>query len=495
MAKSSVPDAQSSSGSDEEDAEQIRITLTPASGIEETDLHWKLTGGVVPITVPADIRRRGLSVVVNHLLGRTADSDEQSDDEEETKEKLAPIPFDFLLNGRLLRMGLETVAKRDGLSLEEALEIVYFPAVSAPQGSGSSEEMPDWISCLVGVGGNGGTGGGSGVCTGGYDGSIRWMEKCVEMASVVAHAGPIKCLAVDVHSTTIATGSIDQTLVTHTYNPQTRELGLHAVYSGGHSNSIESVALANTSSTSEKTLLASGDWMGGLCLWEVPRGDTAAESAPTKKAKTATNSTATAVREVQPTASWKAHASSISHLCYTHDSSPTSSKLISSSWDHSLKVWDVERQDCILTLNGNRVVSAMDRCSNSDVVATGHPDCTMRLWDMRTQSGGGGEKEGSTGVSEKTFRPSHKSWISALQWSPTDPFILATNSHDGILKLWDIRSSVPLHSTRAHEKGEKGLCLAFDASGSNTTDGDGESKGTHGIYTGGSDCVVKHYRF
>ena len=74
---------------------------------------------------------------------------------------------------------------------------------------------------------------------------------------------------------------------------------------------------------------------------------------------------------------------------------------------------------------------------------------------------------------------SHKSWVSAIQWSPTDPFVLATTSHDGTLKVWDIRSSLPLHTVRATtNKGDKSLCLAF---------GDGF------IYSGGSDCVVKKF--
>lgn len=74
---------------------------------------------------------------------------------------------------------------------------------------------------------------------------------------------------------------------------------------------------------------------------------------------------------------------------------------------------------------------------------------------------------------------SHKSWVSDVQWSPSDPFVLATTSHDGTLKVWDIRSSLPLHTVRAvATKGDKALCLAFG----------------HGIiYSGGSDCVVKQF--
>lgn len=71
---------------------------------------------------------------------------------------------------------------------------------------------------------------------------------------------------------------------------------------------------------------------------------------------------------------------------------------------------------------------------------------------------------------------SHKAWISAVEWSLTEPHMLATASHDGFVKMWDIRSTLPLHSVRAHKKGEKGLCVTL---------------GEKVAFSGGSDCMVK----
>ena len=75
--------------------------------------------------------------------------------------------------------------------------------------------------------------------------------------------------------------------------------------------------------------------------------------------------------------------------------------MITASWDHSIKVWDINRQESLLTLNESRVVTSLGRCHNSDVIATGHPDCTVRLWDMRTDR----NANISSSVSYSTLKP------------------------------------------------------------------------------------------
>jgi len=232
-------------------------------------------------------------------------------------------------------------------------------------------------------------------------------------------------------------------------------------------------------------ILASGDWDGSLCLWKVPRhvDGTSMESyskrggvSSKKRLKVDQKSTiAECSATVSPVAKWDSHTASVSGIVWGVRGDNGKKHLITSSWDHSCKVWDVERQECALTLNGSRVVSALGRCINSDIIATGHPDCTVRLWDMRVGSNASG-----TMVSENSLKPSHRAWVSALQWSPVEPHVLATTSHDGTLKIFDIRSSLPLHSVRVQKMGDKGLCLAYSPAA---------------IFCGGTDCLVNAYKF
>ena len=502
---------------------QIRVNFVLDPSVEDRSLEVP----VEPIAVPADIRRKGLSAVVNHLLDRRVDNDKKDDesdsddddDDDDMSDKLPAIPFDFVVSKRLLRTGVESAARRYGLSLERSVTVTYFPAQVAPEEQGQSEPQPDWISSLSYMDGF--------VYATGYDGSLRVYSESKDglstMATATPHSSPIKCLAVSDYSdnsnsasgtqSLIATGSMDQTIALHVWERRSEKtqsgvLRKVAECTDGHTSSIGCLSIY--SNNTDRQVMVSGDWDGRLCLWDLRAmtknssssndddddddDATFAKSSRNKKQRSNKkgSSIPTAPTSVRPISSLTAHTSQISGAAWLN-----TNHVVTSSWDHSVKVWNMEREECGLTLNGSRVVSCMDLSRHSPVVATGHPDCTVRLWDVRTE---GSEKRGNNNqnnsVSASSFdaslKPSHKAWVSGVQWSRTNPFLLASSSHDGTLKVWDIRSSLPLHTVRVVPKEEKALCLVFGGNSSNQG-GDGEGNDNSMIYTGGTDCVVKRY--
>lgn len=449
----------SSSEEEEDIGQQIRVAFVLDASVKNRDLEVPTEA----IAVPADVRRKGLSAVINHLLGRRIDGKDDDDDEDDKIEDA--LPFDFLINGKLLRSGVESAARRYGLSLEQAIQLTYFPAQEAPQESGKGEPIPDWIGCLEYRGNH--------VVTGGYDGSIRLHSVGGDIleteATAKAHGAPIKCMSVAENDTglMIASGSLDQSLVVHTYDPDTNSFKPFATFTEGHTNAIGCVDLSSQR-------MVSGDWDGGISIWDIHVSAVVEEEGQTvKKQKSSKGiSNCSATKTVKPLVTFVGHGSQISGVAWVPN---TDNNFVTGSWDHSVKVWDAEKQDCLLTLNGSRVVACLDLSQHSQVLATGHPDCTVRLWDIRTK-----DAESTSLVSDSSLKPSHKAWVSAVQWSKKDPYILASASHDGSLKIWDIRSTVPLHTVRTHPNEEKSLCLAFGQNGV--------------IYTGGTDCIVKQYK-
>lgn len=465
--------------SDEDDRENEQVRVSFRLAAECNDETLQVPSDVMAI--PSHLGRKGLSTVVNHLLDRRLPDDDDQDSDGNDDGKLQALPFDFLVGetnqSRLLRTSLEKEARQNGLSLEDALVVTYFPAQQAPEPQGKEPPLPEWISGL--------SFSSNSLTVASYDGSLRLYQVgkggTLQSNTVVtnAHQGPIKCVrsfAMNNGSTTwTVSGSMDHSMA------------LHAWPTGKcHSRVQHKAAVASVDERSvaeDKAMLASADWEGGLFLWDMSPSEDAEEETLTKKRKT---SGKTAGAEEGPTfaltakASLQAHQTKISGLAWGNHAKIngfSNSHLITGSWDHSIKVWDMESQDCLLTLNGSKVVSCMDTSyQTAGIVATGHPDCTVRLWDVRT------DQSTSSLVSDSVFRPSHQAWISQVEWSVKKPYQVISASHDGLLKVWDIRAALPLHTVRSVPKEDKVLALAIG-----TVDDEAV------LFAGGTDCQLKYY--
>lgn len=456
-----------------------------------------------PFAVPSNLGRFGLSEVVNHLL----DLDE-------------PQPFDFMIVDRLLRAPLSKFVLYNRLSTEDAIVIEYFPAKSLADES-NTVETPAWVgslSCDVT----------NTVVAGCYNGSVDIFDsaKLQKKTSIAAHQQPIRAISCwdnttnnnsDNHNTSffVATASKDQSIKCWGVNEKGESLQKSVLL--GHCNSVESLTLVSAGSAGVAAsagggLLVSGDWNGALCGWRLSDvmgttptaaggedGEAEEEVAGSKKKRKTGHkadnsvdaSSSSAPRTLKPAFTIKAHAQSIAGVC----SSSNTNSLYTCSWDHSVKQWDLERQDCISTFAGSKVTTSID-CNRTDgTVITSHTDGKIRLWDPRQKGASGREVQNVVGVRSTYGSSKSADWVSQVRWKPNDTSSVnfAAIDYAGAVSLWDMRSSVPLSCSELH--GGKGLCVAWAMSGDDATeDTDISSCGQNSeakVISGGADCCIK----
>jgi ribosome biogenesis protein YTM1 len=114
--------------------------------------------------------------------------------------------------------------------------------------------------------------------------------------------------------------------------------------------------------------------------------------------------------------------------------------------------------------------------SQISLIATGHSDNAIRLWDPRVNQ------------VTKSLK-SHKGWVSSVTWlrntlssgtssRMTTEYLLLSGSYDNSVKVWDIRSNIPLHSLQNHS--DKVLSTSYLL-----------NQDSMFIVSGGADCKLE----
>lgn len=369
-----------------------------------------------PFSVPDSAGPKELCSLINGLLKESATF------------LSSLIDFDFLINGEFLNVSLKSRIQAKNIPAETVIEIEYLEQHPAPQPEDSLIHN-DWISCLEGNL--------QFILSGCYDNTVHlWTTKGESLTIIPGHSAPVKCvswinLTEDDPVSEFISGSHDQTLLLWKWHRDTNEVDCVCVCRG-HAASVDCVSVEKTGRK-----ICSGSWDSLLKLWstdadancDVPES----EQRPSKKKKTA----APKIQSRVPLLTLSGHTEGISSVSWLDQTT-----VCSASWDHTIKLWDMEKAEVKSSIQGSKVFLDLSYSPHNHLIVTGSADRHVRLWDHRT----------SEGAIVKSSFTSHRGWVSGVSWSPNNSNHFISGSYDMLMKLWDMRSpKAPLYNMTGHE--------------------------------------------
>ncbi|KAK1143130.1 ribosome biogenesis protein ytm1 [Aspergillus melleus] len=381
-----------------------------------------------PILVPTGLRRYALSTLVNNLLGSAK-----------------PIPFEFLINGSFLRTSIDEYLTANGISAETTLEIEYVRALIPPLHIASFEH-DDWVSSVDVLSTTSPaaswasaniTPGQERILSGSYDGLLRVWDMSSQIVATSpsptegGHTASIKA-AKFISPNSIVSAGLDRTVRLWKYTQSENgfegniapQLELY-----GHKLAINSLAVH---APSNRILSASSDHTVGL--WSTKKSDAPAApenllpSAVAKSSKRRKLNSSVSTPQRGPVALLSAHSAPVSAAIFDAKDSTVG---YSTSWDHSLRTWDLVTAALVDTRTTSHSLLSLEHLPEHHLLATGSSARHITLIDPRASA---------TTIAAMTLR-GHTNAVVSLARDPNSSYGLISGSHDGTCRIWDIRST------------------------------------------------------
>lgn len=410
---------------------------------EETDENLRTSDA--PLYVPVSLKRYGLSEVVNHLL--------------ETEN---PVPFDFLIDGVLLRLSLDDHLTKNGLSSEAFLNIEYTRAVLPPSFLASFNDE-DWVSSVDTISARseavlavrGDVTVQPQILAGSYDGVVRTYNMSGQVEKqYVGHSAPVRTVKW-VYAHRIVSGGNDRQIRLWKTSGADAELEEDSEPESAKTLAIldfhkAPVVDLDVSQATHRILSAGNDGVVGF--WStVPKDmtvvkalgvDVGGSSASKKRRKMALRDSN--VQHRAPLALLEGHTQPVEGVIFDKNDSSVG---YSVSQDHTIKTWDLVTSRCVDTRTTGFSLLSVEHLPDVGLIASGSSARHINLHDPRTQ----------TGATENQVARlvGHTNFVVDLATCPTNEKMFASASHDGTVKVWDVRADKPLFTIVRESKTKK----------------------------------------
>lgn len=421
------------------DKSQVKIKLFTRE--KDESLHVQ----DIPMYAPISLKRYGLSEIVNHLLGT---------------EK--PIPFDFLIDGELLRTSLDEYLVKKGLSSETTLNLEYTRAILPPSYL-SSFNNNDWVSSLDVDKDS------MYIVSGSYDGIVRtWDMSGKVLKQYAGHSGPVKAVKV-ITSTRLVSAGNDHTLRLWKTKSESLKQDINLnnnledddenIEDGktlailvGHKAPVVSMDVSNNS----RILSASYD--NSIGFWSTIYKEMIAVD-PMEEFNSSSNKISTAakkrrkltlkdnsIRRRAPLALLESHQAPVEAANFDLNDNTVG---YSVSQDHTIKTWDLVTSRCVDTKTTSYSLLSLAQMPTLNLLACGSSARHITLHDPRVNS--------TSKITQQQLI-GHKNFVVSLDTCPENEYILCSGSHDGTVKVWDVRSTNAMYTiTREDPSVEKGV--------------------------------------
>ncbi|PRT54865.1 Ribosome biogenesis protein YTM1 [Wickerhamiella sorbophila] len=376
-----------------------------------------------PLYVPVDLKRYGLSEVVNQLLSTET-----------------PIPFDFVIDGKLLRSSLDKYLTEQGLSTESVLTVEYVRSVLPPTFV-SSFAHDDWVSSVDINDAS------QKIVTGSYDGVVRLWDFSGNVTDQLAgHTGAVKSIQWVSDSHLVSAGA-DRNLCLWKLGDEKAKI---ACIFQGHTGPV------NSTCTLASGKIISGSSDGTLKVWstrvkELPEAPEAPTSTftSTKKRRKLAEQALISQRVRGSLATLEGHTAPVTGLA-AHSSD--ANVVYSVSEDHTLRTWDLVTDRLIDTkATAFSLLSVANMGPTTSLIACGSSARHISLIDPRTKT-----------TTSQAQLIGHRNFVVDLAVSPNNPYMLASASHDGTTRLWDVRANKSMYTVARNAKEDNDVyCVAW----------------------------------